>query len=91
MNTEYFDEFEDYFDFSSQFEELEKEDNLTRKLAENKRVHYDVIKIEKEDNHNLGEKEILGEIQEEGEWEDEMIKDPKQGDQKTGKRYRLYK
>ena len=80
MNTEYFDEYEDFFDFSSQFEELEKEDNLTRKLAENKDIHYDIIKIEKEgkldENHGNDE-----------EWEDEIGSDEK----KTGKKYRLYK
>jgi hypothetical protein len=80
MNTEYFDEFEEFFDFSSQFEELEKEDGLTRKLAENKNVNYDVIRIEREGKH--------GDNNEEGEWEDEEIKE---GDKKTGKRYRLYK
>ena len=79
MNMDYFDEYEDFFDFSSQFEELEQEDNLTRKLAENKNVHYDVIRIAKEGN--------MADVPEEGEWED----DEENKDDEKKKRYRLYK
>ncbi len=83
MNTEYFDEYEDFFDFSSEFEALEKEDNLTRKLPANKNVNYEVIRIEKEGQTEIHEEE-------EGEWEDEQCN--KNGaETKTGKRYRLYK
>lgn len=82
MNTEYFDEYEDFFDFSSQFEALEKEDNLTRKLPANNNGNYEVIRIEKE-----GKIEDLNE-EEEGEWEDEH---GNISGTKTGKRYRLYK
>lgn len=82
MNTEFFDEYEDFFDFSSQFEDLEKEDDLTRKLADKKNIHYDIIRIEKD-----------GKIDEEGEWEDERANEESKGPEpnQSSKRYRLFK
>lgn len=77
MNMEYLEGCEDFFDFSSLFEELEQEDNLTSKLTENKIVYYEVIRIEK--NGNI--------VQEEGNLEEDL----ENNDNENEKKYRLYK
>lgn len=84
MNTEFFDEYEEFFDFSSEFNELEKEDKITRSLPQDKNVNYEVVRIEKE-----GDKENDNE----GEWEDDTThNEKKEGDnEKPQKKVRLYK
>lgn len=85
MNTEFFDEYEEFFDFSSEFNELEKEDKITRSLPQDKNVNYEVVRIEKEG----GDKENDNE----GEWEDDIThNEKKEGDnEKPQKKVRLYK
>lgn len=82
MNSDYFDEYEEFFDFSSQFEELEKEDKITRTRENDENAHYETIHVEKDAKDN----------NEEGEWEDEITNDNKKTQKnESHKGFRLYK